>query len=154
GRTQGGNNNAYCQDDEISWFDWDAVDTGLLDYTRELIRLRRETPALRGRWYRGDGGDGSDEFVLALRADGRPMAAEDWQDENAKAYGVQFGATDSASVLLLVNAAETPVEFGVPTPPHGPWQLAMSSDPDQEVGREVEQLLIGDHSTTVLRSAR
>nr|WP_205707000.1 glycogen debranching protein GlgX [Kineococcus vitellinus] len=153
GRSQGGNNNAYCQDDEISWFDWAAVDTALLEYTRDLLRLRRETPALRGRWYRGDGQDGSEDMVLSLRADGQPMTEEDWADPVAKAYALQFGATGSTAVLLLVNAADTPVEFGVPAAPRSPWRLAMSSDPDQEVGRDVETLLVGPHSTTVLRSA-
>jgi len=152
GRTQGGNNNAYCQDDEISWFDWSSVDTGLLEYTRDLLRLRRETAALRPKDYRGND-TGTDEYVLCLRADGRPMEDPDWDDALAKAFAVEFGAPGSASVLLLVNAADVPVEFGVPDAPQGPWQLAMSSDPDQEVGKDVETLLVGDHSTTVLRSA-
>ena len=54
GRTQRGNNNAYCQDNEISWFDWDALDDTLLAFTRELIALRREHPVFRRRrWFQG-----------------------------------------------------------------------------------------------------
>ncbi|NIZ91203.1 glycogen debranching protein GlgX [Kineococcus rubinsiae] len=153
GRTQGGNNNAYCQDDEISWFDWAAVDTDLLGYTRELLTLRRETPALRARRYRGNGEDGSLDAVLALRADGKPMTQDEWDDGNARAYGMQFSAEDSATVLLLVNGATNPVEFSVPPAPAGAWKLVVSSDPQQEVGREVSDLLVGEWSTTVLRSA-
>src|SRR6201995_1423212 len=52
GRTQGGNNNAYCQDNEISWFDWESVDSELLTFTRDLIALRRSAPALRPLWFR------------------------------------------------------------------------------------------------------
>src|SRR5260370_35580638 len=54
GRTQGGNNNAYCQDNETSWYDWDRVADDLLDFTRRLIALRREHPGLRRRrWFQG-----------------------------------------------------------------------------------------------------
>jgi isoamylase len=51
GRTQGGNNNAYCQDNEISWVDWSAVDTGLLAFTRGLIAFRRSHPVFRRHRY-------------------------------------------------------------------------------------------------------
>ena len=54
GRTQHGNNNAYCQDNEISWFDWQTADADLLEFTRQLIRLRREHPTFRRRhWLLG-----------------------------------------------------------------------------------------------------
>src|SRR5205814_4870570 len=53
GRSQQGNNNAYCQDNEISWFDWDAADRGLFDFTRRVIRLRNEHPVFRRRgWFK------------------------------------------------------------------------------------------------------
>ncbi|WP_432509723.1 glycogen debranching protein GlgX [Kineococcus sp. SYSU DK001] len=145
GRTQGGNNNAYCQDDEISWFDWASADSDLLGFTRDLLRLRRETPALRPSWF----GPNS----LSLRADGQPMGQEEWDDANARAYAVQFSTEGSPTVLLLVNGAANPVEFTVPPAPGGPWKLVVSSDPRQEVGREVGELLVGEWSTTVLRSA-
>ncbi|MFB9376036.1 glycogen debranching protein GlgX [Kineococcus gynurae] len=151
-RSQGGNNNAYCQDSEISWFDWDAVDDDLLEYTRKLIALRRCTRALRSTVYRGDGRDGSADAVIALRADGEPMTDAEWQDANAKAFSLRFAAEGSASILLLVNAADNPVEFQVPDPDGKPWTLAMSSDPEQAVGAEVQTLLVRDYSTTVLLS--
>ncbi|WP_432544455.1 glycogen debranching protein GlgX [Kineococcus sp. SYSU DK002] len=144
GRTQGGNNNAYCQDDEISWFDWASADRDLLGFTRELLRLRRETPALRPTWFGPN--------TVSLRADGEPMGQQEWDDANARAYSVQFAAEGSPTVLLLVNGATNPVEFTVPPAPGGPWKLVVSSDPQQEVGREVAELLVGEWSTTVLRS--
>ncbi len=149
GRTQQGNNNAYCHDDELSWFDWSAVDADLLAFTRDLITLRRETPALRPEWYSGTAGPNT----VSLRADGEPMGQAEWDDANARAYAVQFQAEGSATVLLLVNGATNPVEFTVPPAPGGPWTLVVSSDPQQEVGREVAELLVGEWSTTVLRSA-
>jgi glycogen operon protein len=54
GRSQNGNNNGYCQDNEISWFDWDAADKDLLEFTRQLIQLRKEHPVFRRRrWFQG-----------------------------------------------------------------------------------------------------
>src|ERR1019366_4006588 len=60
GRTQRGNNNAYCQDNPISWNDWDGGDARLIDFTRRLIRLRREHPIFRRPgWFTGAPGKGS-----------------------------------------------------------------------------------------------
>jgi isoamylase len=146
GRTQGGNNNAYCQDDEISWFDWTAVDTELLAFTRDLLTLRRENAALRAPDFRG--GEGPDS-VQMLRADGVGMNEDDWSDTNARSLAVRFAARDSATFLLLLNASDGPVEFTVP---EGGWTLALSSDPEQEVGADVQTLLVAGSSVTLLRS--
>ena len=78
GRTQGGNNNAYCQDNEVSWFDWEDVDEDLLEYTRRLIALRREHPALRRRrWFQGRPIRGTVDIAW-LKPDGTEMSDEDW----------------------------------------------------------------------------
>src|SRR5207237_10744567 len=69
GRTQGGNNNAYCQDDELSWFHWASVDTDLLAFTTSLISLRRENPALRPLWFRTAPADSLLRTVEVLAAD-------------------------------------------------------------------------------------
>ncbi len=87
-RTQGGNNNAYCQDDEISWFDWANADRDLQDFTRKLIRLRRGNRALRPSWFRGDDVEGAEEAVRFIRADGATLEPEDWTDPNAFSIGV------------------------------------------------------------------
>ncbi|GAB2922145.1 glycogen debranching protein GlgX [Rhodococcus aerolatus] len=145
GRTQGGNNNAYCQDDEISWFDWEHADRELLAFTTDLLTLRRENAALRPAWFRGT--EGTDTIHL-LRADGAEMGPDDWSDAGAKSLAVRLAHEGSTTFLLLLNAADGPVEFQVP---EGAWRLALSSDPDQEVGRDVETLLVGDHSVTLLR---
>jgi isoamylase len=125
GRSQSGNNNAWCQDNEISWFDWTGVDHELLDFTRRLIRLRREHPVFRRtRFFRGSGTQLPD--VWWMRTDGRRMTRRDWEDSGARAIGVfmngdEIGAlTQRAdevrddSFLLLFNAHYEDVAFRLP----------------------------------------
>src|SRR5437764_506883 len=77
GRTQGGNNNAWCQDNEISWVDWSCVDAGLLSFTRELIALRRAHPVFRRHRYL----TGVEAAELGwFTPAGTPMTAEAWGD--------------------------------------------------------------------------
>ena len=81
GRTQGGNNNGYAQDNEISWFDWDDVDEDLLDFTRWLIELRADHPVFRRRkWFQGHAIRGADVRDIAwLTPDGNVMGDDDWE---------------------------------------------------------------------------
>src|SRR5690606_9128904 len=84
GRTQRGNNNAYCQDNEISWYDWDLdeEDRAFLAFARQVIALRRAHPALRRRrFFSGREIRGADvKDVQWLRPDGREMGEDDWAD--------------------------------------------------------------------------
>ncbi len=79
GRTQNGNNNAYCQDNEVSWYDWDNVDKDLLAFVKTAIALRRDNHALRPREYLR-GPEGGPAQMALYRPDGKHMTAEDWQD--------------------------------------------------------------------------
>ncbi len=152
GRSQGGNNNAYCQDNEISWYDWQSVDEELLGFTRRLIALRKENPALRPPWFRqGPGGDGPD-WVHVVRSDGAEFDEQDWDDPTARTVTFVLGHRDASAFALLLNAAENGVEFTVPVAPHQEWTLAASSDPDQKVEGPVTTLIIRDGSFTLLRS--
>ncbi len=151
GRTQGGNNNAYCQDDEISWFDWKAVDRDLLEFTTSLIALRQSAPALRPSWFRTAPGD-SPRTVEILRADARPFEEADWQDPENRAVMFVLGHEGADSFAVLMNAAQNGVEFTVPEAPFGEWELASSSDPEQQVASPVSTLIVRDASFTVLRS--
>ncbi|HXW82668.1 MAG TPA: hypothetical protein VEJ84_24435, partial [Acidimicrobiales bacterium] len=122
GRSQRGNNNAYCQDNEISWYDWANVDENLLAFTKTALRLRRNSPALRPRQYlRGPEG-GPPQMVL-YRPDGNQMTAEDWQNPTARTLAVALdgrqitdadGDTTRDRFLLLLNAHHDPVEFTIP----------------------------------------
>jgi isoamylase len=144
GRTQHGNNNAYCQDSEISWTDWDLgpEQRDLLDFTRRLISLRREHPVFRRRrFYRGGpGGDGGPGDLTWLRPDGREMADDDWKRADAHAVAVHlngdaisepdaFGekVTD-ASFVLLFNAHWEHVAFQLPAAEYGHgWSVVIDT---------------------------
>ena len=126
GRTQGGNNNAYCQDNEVSWFDWDDVDGDLLEFTRRLIALRREHPVLRRRrWFQGRPIRGTVD-IRWYRPDGSEMGDEDWDAGFAKSVGVLLDgdaihARDERgrpivddSFLLVLNAHDEAIDWELP----------------------------------------
>ncbi|MEI9904395.1 MAG: hypothetical protein WDN06_10785 [Asticcacaulis sp.] len=75
GQSQGGNNNAYCQDNATSWLDWVVQDKALTAFCARLISARREHPALRGGFLSGDIGNGDWPDVVWSGADGRPLEA-------------------------------------------------------------------------------
>ncbi|AJW42046.1 Glycogen debranching enzyme [Rhodococcus sp. B7740] len=153
GRTQNGNNNAYCQDNEVSWFDWSTADQDLIDFTTHLIALRTEHPALRPTWFRHDSdsdeeGAGPDT-VDFYRADGEKLSDEDWSDGNAHSILVLMRAGESdASFAWMVNASPGAVEF---TLPKGTWTQSTSSDPDQAYEAGGPSILIREHSFTLLQ---
>jgi glycogen operon protein len=152
GRTQQGNNNAYAQDNEISWFDWSSVDEELREFTKQLIRLRRAEPALRPDWYRHSPDVGSKDTVRILKADGQEFGDDDWDDPDAKAITFVLMHEGSDAFALLLNAAENGVEFAVPEAPNSPWTLELSSDEELELG-DPETLTLAPPSFALLRSA-
>jgi glycogen debranching enzyme GlgX len=101
GRTQGGNNNAYCQDNAISWVDWAAADTELIEFVARLCRLRREQPILRRTRFFGPGD------VRWLRPDGMPMEAGDWSNPDARAVS-RRGRRRRTSRQRVVGPADVP----------------------------------------------
>jgi isoamylase len=127
GRTQDGNNNAWCQDNELSWFDWENADVDLLDFARRLIRLRREHPVFRRTHFLvgREAGSGLPD-VWWFRPDGRKMTKRDWDRGDARTLGVFLNGQEIAeatedgrpigghSFLLLFNAFHEPVEFTLP----------------------------------------
>ena len=128
GRTQQGNNNAYCQDNELSWYDWDDSDLHLLDFTRRLSMLRREHPVFRRRrWFQGRPLRGSDVTDVAwFTPDGSEMSEDDWNQGFAKSIGVWLNGsaipdpdergervTDD-DFLLLFNAHHEDLAFTIP----------------------------------------
>ncbi len=136
GRSQLGNNNAYCQDNELSWYDWENIDKDLLAFTKEAIALRRANHALRPREYLG-GAEGGPAQMVLYRPDGKQMKAEDWQDPNARALMVALdgrqiedadGETSSDRFLLLLNAHYEPVRFRIP-PGRATWAPVLTTGP-------------------------
>ena len=123
GRTQGGNNNAYCQDNEITWFDWASADTGLRDFTKRLIALRKAHPVFRRRRFLS--GAEASELRWYTPA-GSAMTGADWSDENALAIALYLDGSDDPDravdgtwlldddFLVLVNAWWEPLDFVLP----------------------------------------
>jgi glycogen operon protein len=122
GRSQGGNNNAYCQDNEISWLDWSSVESGersLLDFTAGLIALRRRHPLLRpsNGFLHGERAlrDGT-RNVTWLRPDGEKMQPGDWENGVARCIGLMLAQVNQPMLLLLVNAHHESLGFRLPAP--------------------------------------
>ncbi len=151
-RTQGGNNNAYCQDNEVSWFDWEHADHDLLGFTKRLIALRLAEPALRPDWFRQGPGSKADDRVFITRSDDEPFADEDWDNPDARSITFVFRHAGSASFALLLNAAENGVEFSLPKAPSLPWALVESSDPEQMLAEGSTTVIVQGTSFTLLRS--
>jgi isoamylase len=135
GRTQDGNNNAYCQDNEVSWVDWGAAqdNDGLLEFTRVVSKLRRDHPVFRRRrFFRGTpAGDGHVADIAWLTPSGREMADQDWATPYARAMTVFLNGdaltepdphgepVRDDSFLIMLSADREPLEFTVPGPKYG-----------------------------------
>jgi glycogen operon protein len=173
GRTQRGNNNAYCQDNEISWVDWAEADTVLLEYTRWLINFRREHPVFRRRrWFQGRAIRGMEDIGW-FTPDGTEMSEEDWEAGFAKSLGVFLNGSSIPSVdsrgepetddsfLVLFNAHFEPIDFTVPPAWGERWSIVLdtadalppSIDPTvgQRVVKASETLPVESRSLVVLR---
>jgi glycogen operon protein len=140
GRTQLGNNNAYCQDGPLTWVDWSPSDAAreLLGFTRHVFELRRTHPVLRRRhFFTGSPSqDGSPKDLVWLRPDGAELSLADWKDPERRALGMliwgeahddvdaQGRRVRCDSLLLLLNAAPTGCRFRIPPQP-GPGRFAV-----------------------------
>jgi glycogen operon protein len=153
GRTQGGNNNAYAQDNEISWYDWANVDAGLLAFTTSLIELRAQNPALRPVWFRqAPEQEDETDTVEVARSDAEEFDDHDWTNPDARSIMFVLAHEGADTFALLFNAAENGVEFAIPEAPGSEWELAASSDPGQQVAAPVTTLIVRGCSFTLLRS--
>jgi len=143
GRTQQGNNNAYCHDDELSWFDWGTPDLELHEFTRRLVRLRREHPVFRRRrWFQGRPIRGSGERDLVwFEPDGKEMSEEDWANGFAKSLALFLNGEAIAhagprgervrddSFYLICNAHWEPIDFTLPAEPLATgWQVILDTN--------------------------
>ncbi|MBS0396407.1 MAG: glycogen debranching protein GlgX, partial [Proteobacteria bacterium] len=133
GRSQRGNNNAYCQDNELGWVDWSlaAARPELGDFVRRLLALRRRRPELRRETFLKGGRRGArGHDVRWLRADGREMREVDWNDPRASAVAIALGGLErpEPTLLVLVNGGAEPVRFTLPAPvPAGGWRIVADS---------------------------
>ncbi len=147
GHTQKGNNNPYCQDNEITWIDWTDADEDLIDFTARLLALRRQAQPFANRWYDGVPDRLGLPDLSWLRADGLAMENGDWQAPDNPAFGCLIGkpGRSRAPVLLLFNGAATETAFQLPG---GAWQIVLASFEVTEMRRWHEG------GTTVLLAPR
>jgi glycogen operon protein len=133
GNTQRGNNNAYCQDNEISWIDWNGRserDLAFQHFVKTLLRMRREHPAFqREEFFTGRPLPGSNRKDIAWYTPaGTEMTGEDWQGDG-RAIGVFFG--DRPLFAVLFNACEVDVEFTLPDAGTVQWHLLLDTAFDE-----------------------
>jgi isoamylase len=180
GRTQRGNNNAYCQDNELSWFDWEQADAAFVEWCRSVIALRRNNHVFRRRrWFQGHPIRGTEE-VTWLRPDGLAMSDNDWDNGYARSLGVLLngsaistpdafgGRVVDDSFLLLFNASELDLPWTLPADSlwaaPNPWTVeldtALGLVPGTEYGADSPSdsgagstVPLRQRSVVVLRSA-
>jgi glycogen operon protein len=133
GRSQNGNNNAYCQDNEISWINWDKADHELLEFTRKLIRLYKQHNVFSRRdWFKGQPIKGRGLTDIAwFSPDGKRMTEENWRQDFAKClavyldgHGIHSLDYDGSRILddsfyVIFNAHSEPVEYKLPNRRYG-----------------------------------
>ncbi|MEO6745326.1 MAG: glycogen debranching protein GlgX [Caldimonas sp.] len=131
GHTQRGNNNAYCQDNAISWLDWSNADDAMIDLTSRLIALRRQAQVFANHWHDGLPDQHGLPDLTWLRADGEGMQRDDWSRPGERVLGCLIGQPErsAAPLLLLVNGDARDSEFLLPG---GTWEVVVhSADPKQ-----------------------
>jgi len=167
GRTQCGNNNAYCQDNEISWFDWERLDSDLLGFVTRLIRLRRDHPVFRRRRFFQGVQILSDQLtdIAWFKPDGGQMSADDWRNGYARSLGVFLNGDEIAapdprgrrlhddSFFLLFNAHDQGLRFTLPRGPYGRrWMRILdTADPLPRFYRGGGQVPVTGRSLALLR---
>jgi isoamylase len=178
-RTQKGNNNAYAQDNETSWFDWDLTDRAkaLLEFTQELVKLRREHPNLHRRKFFQDRPispatpqrqvDGkSEKDITWLRPDGGEMTDEEWHAGWVRCIGVKLSGRTLDDVngvgepmrddtfLILFNPHHEPIQFYMPPEPGVGWQVVFYTDGDSAEGAVIgpgEYYELGPRTSALLQ---
>jgi glycogen operon protein len=174
GRTQLGNNNAYCQDSELTWLDWDFLDSNreLLEFTREAIAFRRLHPVFhRRRWFTGRdirGGDGPTRDLVWYRPDGTEMTDDDWTAGFSRAVGLRLdgGAiTDPGprgepvvddSFLVLFNAHHGTIRWTLPDEEGASYVRVIDTRAASVQPRPVrsQRVVVAPRSVVVLRIDR
>ncbi|MCI1017263.1 glycogen debranching protein GlgX [Microbacterium sp. C5A9] len=172
GRTQGGNNNGYAQDNEITWVDWEAADRPLIEFTAAVARLRRAHPTFRrsrffdGRPVRSEDGERVPDVVW-LRPDGRRMEPEDWDSGFGLAIGMFLNGqgirekdrrgrpVSDQNFLVYFHSGSESIDAVLPDGRHGlAWEVAIDTASDRAGGTPLDAgapVTLEAHSLLVLR---
>jgi isoamylase len=175
GRTQSGNNNGYCQDNELTWIDWSEIDAGLLEFTRVITALRANHPVFRRRRFFdgkpvGRRGESGPADIAWFNPDGAEMTDEDWGAGFAKSVAVYLngrGIPDrdargqpvlDDSFVLCFNAHYEPIEFTLPPVEFGTeWRTMVYTGGEETAPPEelhaAENLTLDAHTAVVLQAA-
>jgi glycogen operon protein len=154
GHTQNGNNNGYCQDNEISWLNWEAADKKLLEFTRALVALRADHPAFRRRgWFQGKPikGRGLEDIGWFL-PDGTEMTEENWNHGFAKSlavflngHGLCYVGPRGENIIddnfyIIFNAYSEPLDYKLPAKIQSrPWTKILDTDQDEPKEEDVNE---------------
>jgi len=170
GRTQNGNNNAYCQDNELSWFNWEKRDekqNALFGFTRRLIQLRHQHPVFRRpKFFQGRRIRGSEiKDVMWFNPGGNEMTEEDWSLPSARCLGMMLSG-DTIDVLnfqgepirddtflFLINAHYETISFLLPGQEHIEWQLLIDTALESGFVAEAKSFASGDELPVIDRGA-
>jgi isoamylase len=162
GNSQGGNNNAYCQDNPTGWLDWPTAEHDTFAFVARLLALRRAEPLLRhDRWFVAEARAGGPASAAWHAPDGDPLGLHDWHARDAHALACLLDPGDpahaaaaggDARLLLLFNPERAPREFALPP---GDWQLALDSSAALSPGlaQARASLDVPAHAVVVLRQA-
>ena len=172
GRTQQGNDNAYSQDNEISWFDWENADEDLLIFTQRLISFSKEHPAFHQQhWFEGRSIRGTGlEDIVWFTNEGEEIPDERWNEDRVKALAVFLNgktirmvdahgnAVTDDSFYLMLNGTSDPLTFVIPPTldPLKQWLKVIDTeanhvDEDGEIVQAGEEIELTGHSMVVLR---
>ena len=151
GRSQKGNNNAYCQDNELSWYDWKTVDEELLEFTRRLIELRAQHPVLRRRrWFQGRPIRGTVDIGW-FGPDGEEMTDQDFHSSHRRSLGLFLNGrgipgrdsrgqpVEDDSFMLLMNAESESIGWKLPSDLGTTWQVLIDTSEQVEPGHPVTE---------------
>ncbi|HXP98260.1 MAG TPA: glycogen debranching enzyme GlgX, partial [Telmatospirillum sp.] len=160
GRTQQGNNNAYCQDNPISWLDWAHVNEDLHAFVRSLIKLRRDYPVLhRDRFFSGQRIPGTTvKDILWITPEGREMSHQDWGAPFSRSLGFLLGGRPmegegrESSLLILLNAYVEPITYRLPESGQSGWTTLLDTAATGKAQRSgsLTQCVVHPHSLMVL----
>lgn len=174
GRTQQGNNNAYCQDNEVSWLNWDKVDAHQLSFTQQLIALCKSHPSFqRRRWFQDMPVQGSDaKDIMWFMPDGNPIPDENWGEAKAESFGaflngdgIRCVSMDGQKLLddhfyIIFNATASAIDFQAPSEECGAnWRVVIDTN-EGFIGEKDEvipakgKVTAADHSVMMLRCPR
>lgn len=171
GRTQQGNNNSYCQDNKISWIDWQNADSELLEFTRKLIDFRRSHAAFsRKSWFKGEPVKGNGiEDIAWFQPDGSEMSAEHWNQDFARSIAVFLNGQGLHAVnsegekvvddnfYIIFNASEQTIEYKLPDDRYAKeWTIVFDTaryqqDEEERKCKANEKVKIDGRSVILLR---